>query len=108
MTNMETQINQPSGFSKSVSQMSRNVQNMDQEIKTFKSKICEYDNSVQFYNDICDTIINSNTEIKDRLTSVEQDEVKNDEKLIDLQWRSMRENLIFSGIPESELSRDKY
>ena len=108
MTNMETQINQLSGLSKSVSQMSRNVQNMDQEIKTFKSKICEYDESVQFYNDICDTIINSNAEIKDRLTSVEQDEVKNDEKLIDLQWRSMRENLIFSGIPESELSRDKY
>ena len=32
----------------------------------------------------------------------------NDEKMVDLQWRNMRENLIFSGIPESQLGRGEY
>ena len=44
---------------------------------------------------------------------LEQDELrakqaKTEEKLIDLQWRGMRENLIFSGIDEPILARGEY
>lgn len=108
MTNMETQINQLSGLSKSVSETSTNVRKIDQEVKTLKSKVTEYEESVHFYNDICDTLINSNTELKNRLVTLEQSQAANDDKLVDMQWRGMRENLVFSGIPESQLSRDEY
>ena len=97
MTNMETQINQLSGLSKSVSETSTNVRKIDEEVKTLKSKATEYEESVHFYNGICDTLINSNTELKDRLATLEQNQVTNDDKLIDLQWRGMRKNLVFSG-----------
>ena len=94
---METQINQLSGLSKSVSETSTNVRKIDEEVKTLKSKATEYEESVHFYNGICDTLINSKTELKDRLATLEQNQVTNDDKLIDLQWRGMRENPVFSG-----------
>ena len=108
MTNMETQINQLSGLSKSVSETSTNVRKINEEVKTLKFKVTEYEESVHFYNGICDTLINSNTELKDRLVTLERNQVTNDDKLIDLQWRGMRENLVFSGIPESQLGRNEY
>ena len=64
MTNMETLIIQLSGLSKSVSKKSTNVRKIDEEVKTLKSKVTEYEESVHFYIGICDTLINSNTEPK--------------------------------------------
>lgn len=39
---------------------------------------------------------------------MEQKQKASDDKLMDVQWRSMRENLIFSGIPETELRRGEH
>lgn len=108
MTNIETQISQLSNLNKTVSETTRNVQNITTEVKSLKSKLNDYEESVQYYSGICDSLIDTNTEFKDRLASIEQAQATKDEKLIDLQWRGMRENLIFSGIPESELGPNEY
>lgn len=108
MTNIESQINELSSLNRKVAETTRKVENINKEVSSIKSKIDDYEQSVQFYNNICDSILNTNTDLKDRLRSVEQAQATNDEKMVDLQWRNMRENLIFSGIPESQLGRGEY
>lgn len=108
MSNIEAQINELSNLNRKVAETTRTVENINKEVNSMKSKINDYEQSVQFYNNICDSILNSNTDLKDRVLSVEQAQATNDEKLVDLQWRNMRENLIFSGIPESQLGRGEY
>ena len=108
MTNIEAQINELSSLNRKVAETTRTVKNINKEVDSKKSKINDYEQTVQFYNNICDSILNTNTDLKDRLLSLEQAQVTNDEKMVDLQWRNMRENLIFSGIPESQLGRGEY
>ena len=82
----------------------------------------EYDQSIKMYTNLCDRVINADTsrqtsidEVMDKLMSIElqQDELQKQQKLeadklVDLQWRSMRENLVFSGIKEPKLPREEY
>ena len=85
------------------------------EVSNFKTKM--NDNSIQSYNDLCDQINKSNETkeadsdyLLDEMISLklQQNKIQSkqnnmDERLIDLQWREMRENLIVSGIDEMEL-----
>ena len=117
MTNMETQMSHLNTMKQSFNKTINKVESLDTDIKSVQKKISEYDRSIQSYSDICDevTYSNSQTEAKishilDKVNTLEgyQNQLENklsqtDEKLIDIQWRSMRENLIFTGIPESEL-----
>ena len=108
MTNIEAQINELSSLNRKVAETTRSVENINKEVDSMRSKFNDYEQSVQFYNNICDSLLNINTDLKDRLLSLEQTQATNDEKMVDLQWRNMRENLIFSGIPESQLGRSEY
>ncbi|MEW8545700.1 MAG: hypothetical protein AB2693_19435, partial [Candidatus Thiodiazotropha sp.] len=82
-----------------------------------KTKIDDYDNSIQKYSDMCNDIVSSYTQreseldhVMDKLITIQiqQNEMnekqsKMEEKLIEVQWRGMRENLIFTGIAEKNL-----
>ena len=78
------------------------------------SKMAEYDDTIHTYSDMCDNIRSEqatcrseNFEIYERLDIIEREHealketvVNSDKNIIDLQCRSMRDNLIFTGISE--------
>ncbi|MEW8563212.1 MAG: hypothetical protein AB2541_13945, partial [Candidatus Thiodiazotropha sp.] len=89
------------------------------DVSSLNAKISDYDNSIQSYSDLCDSVVKSNEDLDskvdyvlDRLITlqIQQNDIqemqnKTTEKIIDMQCRSMRENLIFTGISESDLNR---
>ena len=63
------------------------------------SVIRSYDDVITFNTDADSTI----NDLLKRVDFLEKQQTKHGEKLIDVQWRSMRENLIFTGIDEPTL-----
>ena len=129
MNNIEQQMSQMNSWKQALSNTQNDVTRLNTEVFTVKAKmdsvkgkIETYDNSIQTYSDICDNIVSSNSEseskidyLMDKLISMEisQNELQSkqaniEEKMIDLQWRGMRENLLFTGIDEPVLQRGEY
>ena len=91
-------------------------------MKNLKRKLDDYHNSIQSYSSIFDTIISTNTEsesgidyVIDKLVTLEikhaemeTKQFKTEEKVVELQWRGMRENLIFKGIHEPKLMQGEF
>lgn len=111
MKNIESQLSQVSIIKQTLSQTNTDVNQMHTDMRTMKMKISEYDNTIQEYSNICDGITdcNTNTEatingMQKQIRELEQNQqdiqTKQNDKITEIQWRSMRENLIFSGIPE--------
>lgn len=112
MTNIEAQISQIGVLQQKVGEADRKATFMAKEVNDIQTKIRDYDRDIHYYSDICDDIINTNTDLNtrvnemfERLEKVESKQKVTTEKLVDIQWRSMRENLIFYGIPESEVDQ---
>ena len=119
MNNIEQQITNMNNLKSSFTKTQTDVNILFDEVKTLKTKMRQYDNNIQKYTDLCDTVVNADAsrqtsvdDVMDKLMSIElqQDDLQKQQKaeadkLIDLQWRSMRENLIFSGISEPKLPR---
>ena len=117
MTNMETQMSQLNVLKQSVNKTTNKVENLDTDIKSMQKKIREYDRSIQNYSDLCDDITSSNSQTETQISQIikkvntlegyqhqlEDKLSQTEEKLIDIQWRAMRENLIYTGIPESDI-----
>ena len=83
---------------------------LSKEVSDLKIKAETYDQSKDCYSDQYDEIISFNTEsdskvndLLNKVKNLETHRAKSDDKLIDLQWRSMRENLIFTAINELTL-----
>ena len=129
MNNIEQQMSQMNSWKQALSNTQNDVTRLNTEVFTVKAKMDSvkgkieiYDNSIQTYSDICDNIVSSNSEseskidyLMDKLISMEisQNELQSkqaniEEKMIDLQWRGMRENLLFTGIDEPVLQRGEY
>ena len=116
MSKVESQISQIGVLQRKVEATDRSVTIVGDELKSMKSKMREYDKDIIYYSEVCDDLLRSNTDlgmqltdIVDRLDNIEsmqkrtnEEVLKTNEKIIDVRWRSMRENLIFHGIPESE------
>jgi len=114
LTKIEYQLSEMATIRQDVSQVKSRFSNIQTEVNTLKSKVTEYDQTVQKYSDMCDdaAINSSTTEIKinkmaKQLEKIQTDQVvmkqaqkDTNDRITDVQWRSMRENLIFSGIPE--------
>ena len=73
---------------------------LSEEVSDLKTKAETYDQNIDCYSDQYDEIISFNTEsdskvndLLNKVKSLETRQAKSDDKLIDLQWRSMRENL---------------
>lgn len=114
MLNIEQKVSQVNNMKQNITQVQLQVSDMDVAVKNFHTKVTAYDSSIEHFNDLCDGIIQQNAEksryiddLNDRLTKLEteQTEIREkqhniEEKVTDLQWRSMRENLLFTGINE--------
>ena len=100
----------------SVAKVQLQVSDVDQRVKNVQTQMHAYDESIHHFNDLCDGIVEENSsnstlvqELNKRVSKLEadSDEMKDkhekmEEKMTDLQWRSMRENLIFTGIKERD------
>ena len=107
MTNMESQIAQFSQLKQTVSENTRIIGSVNTEVRSLKSKIDEYEDNVNYYSEICDSVISANTDLCSKLSDLTARVSIVEDKVVDSQWRNMRENLIFTGIPETELTFDE-
>ena len=107
MTQIESQISQLNNMSKKMSKTTAKVQNVESEVSAVKTKLNDYNQSVNYYSDICDSILSKNTEFEDRVNQLDETVLQMDEALLDIQWRSMRENLVFGGIKETFTRADQ-
>ena len=119
MINMEAQMSQLNSFKQTLTQTTNKVDTLNYDMKSLQTKMNDYERSIQSYSEICDGITSTNNEnesqinfLMDRINTLEENQSQletkqsqTEEKLIDIQWRTMRENLIFSGIPESDVRR---
>ena len=107
MNNIEQQLSQINIIKQSVSNTNARVETLGTQVNELHSKVSEYDQSILTYSDLYDDVIKANTEndsviksILGRVKTLENCQSKNEERLTEIQWRSMRENLIFTGISE--------
>ena len=116
MLNIEQKVSQMNDVKQSVAKVQLQVSDVDQRVKNVQTQMNAYDESIHHSNDLCDGIVEENSsnstlvqELNKRVSKLEadSDEMKDkhekmEEKMTDLQWRSMRENLIFTGIKERD------
>ena len=121
MTNIEQQITDLNSVKRNMSRMQMNVENLNAEVIHCSKKVDEYDQAIQMYSDMCDEIKSNQTttnslayEIKSQMDQLQQshDELVNrvtsaEGTIVDLQCRSMRDNLLFTGIEEPMLAQDE-
>ena len=121
MTNIETKVSEIGSLKQSVAQLQITTDCQDRDISEANRKIREYDSSIQTYSDMCDDIRSDkrlqDAEIADLRAQVNVLQGDNDSMKIklseaestitDLQCRSMRDNLIFTGIKEPEYIPDQ-
>lgn len=122
MDSIEQQIVQINNIKQAVSNTQSEVFKLSTDMSTMKTKIDDYDNSIQKYSDMCDDIVSSYSvreseldHVMDKLISIQiqqnqMQEKQNQmqEKIVEVQWRGMRENLIFTGISEKNLPNGEF
>ena len=120
LTNMETKLSGISKIKEDLVMTNSKVHNVESELKTMRSTITEYSETINQYSDMYDDITLNNgftdTKLKDierRIEALEQKQSNaeqhiqdTNEKLTDVRWRSMRENLLFFGIPEENFTSE--
>lgn len=116
MTNIEQKFAQVTDIQHNISSVELKVSNIDAEVKSVQSQMATYNESIGYFNDMYDDIVSDDSARKSTVDNLikrvenietEQQSIKSkqssvEEKVLDLQCRSMRENLLFTGIPESE------
>lgn len=116
ISSIEQQISELNGLKQSMVRLQITVDHLDGEVERANRKVQEYDSTIQTYSDMCDDLRidkrMSDSLLEDLREQVEhlqaeQDQLKTkvsncDNTIVDLQCRSMRENLIFTGIDEPE------
>ena len=116
MTGIEQQVMEINCMKQSMASLQISAEVTDNEVKRMVHRLKEYDRKIQTNNDMCFDILSdqktSQLEIRQlyqRLESLESEQnelkasaTKFDSAITDLQCRSMRDNLIFTGIEEPE------
>ena len=114
ISNIEEQLHETKEVKQSVSKMQIEMADMGRNISKVRGQMNQYDTSMDHYNEKYENIISDRTRIDNALydlscqmkdlqsdyTELQNRQTKTDSKVIDLQCRSMCENLIFSGIKE--------
>lgn len=115
MTSIESQVSQIGVLQNKVAEIDCDVILMKADHKSMREKVEEHDKSLQYHSQVSDDLIEKNIELSQKVddlsdkydyllkqqASINIKQTSTDEKLIDLQWRSMRENLLFTGLSES-------
>ena len=114
MIKMESQLSDIANIKREMSSACTNILGIQTEMKTIKTKMSDYDNTIQQYSDMCDDLTTSNSKVDSRVNliyikiqDIKQKQQETCEKRTDIQWRSMRDNHIFSEIPEERQFREK-
>ena len=101
-------MGQITAYKQTLIQTATKVETLSDEMKSVHVKLREYDKSIQSYSDMCDDITASNSQTDSQIESLiqkvntleqcqnvlETKQSDTEEKLIDVQWRTMRENLV--------------
>ena len=117
MTNMEQQMTELNSMKQNMSRMQTTVDNLNAEVIHCSKKVNEYDSTIQTYSEMYDEVKSKQTTTDslayDLQLQVEelqkgQDDLINrvtgaEGSITDLQCRSMRDNLLFTGIDEPTL-----
>ena len=121
LSNMEQKFSQFNNMQQTISQMENSVLTVNNQVSQLKSNLSDYEQSVAYVSDTCDLISSESSENKAVLArlcktmdsvelkcnELQSKQEKTDERLTELQWRSMRDNLLFTGIEEdAELSSE--
>ena len=119
---LEKSVTEINAVKTSVSQIQSNLASLDKDVNKINTNMLDYDLSIQTYSDLCDDVIQdrkqSDTRINElcermdqlegHVTGLSEKQSKIDDTVVDLQCRSMRDNLIFTGIQEVQLEDDEY
>ena len=117
MLSIEQQLIEMRELKQTVTQVESSVQNMDKQIKKTSETMNDYQISINTYSELCDDMLQDQAskdslvdELLTRVNKLEFEQealkskqVKAESNLVDLQCRSMQDNLIFTGISEVEL-----
>ena len=122
MTNIEHQITELIGLKQNMTHVQSTVQIMDQNMKEITHKIRDYDQSIQIFCDMYDDIKSdkrrSDSLVNKLCDQIEQLQIKQrnvkaaitkaESSITDIQCKSMRDNLIFTGIREQECAQREF
>lgn len=122
MTHMEKQMSELNCIKQNVAKVETSVTNIDRDVRSVSRKMQEYVESINTFSDMCDDIMSNQKHTDSIINSLNEkvEYLESEQKLLksnvsqsgsaitDLQCRSMRENLIFTGIEEPELEEGEY
>lgn len=109
---MERQMSHVGDLKQTISQTHVQVAKLDDDVTHMKRQMSDYDKSINTYSDLCDNIVKTSAEYNSKVNylmkkvdqidfrqkEVVTQQMKGDDRLVELQWRSMRDNLIFTDI----------
>ena len=121
LVKMQTQLSEITHIKQNLEKTNAKLITVQDEVKTMRSTTREYDQTMRQNSDLYDEqVINySNTDqrlhkIESKLNTLERNQAETvtqiehtNDRVTDLQWRSMRENLLFCGIQEVQNFREE-
>ncbi|MES9882159.1 MAG: hypothetical protein ABW185_14900 [Sedimenticola sp.] len=115
MNNIEQHVSQIGSIRHSINKVQSHVTVIDQDMSEMKLKMASYDHSLSCMSDMCDQVLSNKHEsdkqlhdMNRKLNDFDVDQIKehNEQlrnKVLDLQCKSMRDSLVFTGIKEPVL-----
>lgn len=104
---MDSKLGQLSSIQSSLSKVTVDVSNMNTKVMGMEKQLNDLETSRTFDSSMLDSIQKKQNYIDTMLKKMEKIEEDQREKLLDLQSREMRDNLIFYGIEEEKDESDK-
>ena len=119
ISNIEEQLHETKGVKRCVSKLQVQMSDLGRDFHEIQGQMNQYDTSMEHYNEQYENLIGDRTRIDNALYDLSRQikdlqndyndmqikQTKTESKVIDLQCRSMCENLIFSGIDEEIIEK---
>ena len=113
IVSIENQMSEMNLLKTNVSRVETKVQLLNSDIQNSSKQLQDYQTSIESFSDFCDVVTKDNQsyeskymDLLERVGSLEFEHSKLENTVVDLQCRSMRDNLIFTGIDEVESEGD--
>ena len=116
LNNMGKQLSEISSLKRELINTNAKVYDVENEMRILQTQVTEYDDTIHKYSDMYDNITTNNSEtgtemknmgsriqsLEDKIGNMDKILQETNVKLTDVRWRTMRENLLFFGIRESD------
>ena len=117
LTSMGKQLAEISSLKREVINTNTRVYDVENTVKNLQTQMKDYDESINSYSNMYDEFTTKSSDTNKKLKNMEtrfrnmEQKIDNidkniqetNERLTDVRWRSMRENLLFFGIRESDI-----